>query len=1172
MKSIQGLFRFAAVVLAAAPAVFAQTGTVRVLESFEQPADWNGLCPQEATIAVQGVLTNGAAALKLSFDLGASSYVVAGRDLRDTLPENFEISFPIKGSGLRNNLEFKVDDGKGNTFLKIFRNVRLSEDWKTLTVSRRDLRYGWGRDPLAKPREIHRLEFAVTSGRGGPGELLIGPVALRELPPLPPRPLPAVRASSESGPEFAAVNVVDESGSTRWCSRPFDPQWIEVDFQTGQEMAGLRLFWGNYGAYDLLTSTDGTNWTEAYRQDLPDGGLDEIYFAPRPARFLRIETRRQACRDGYSLSEIEIIPPGEAPVISASSAQNNGEAVQAMDGNTQTAWRSSGAGEQWLQLDLRGEKACGGLFITWGDDGPKTYAVEMSTNGLNWWPAYTATNQPGDVHQIFLKETEARFIRIACKEALAGTGYAIRNIELKAPEEEMTVTKFYRLAATAHPGCYPRWLSNEQAYWTLVGTPEDTVEGSLCEDGTLEPHKRGFTLMPLLRVGAELVTRENAEVSQELLQSYLPIPSVDWKYKDLAMRVTALAVGGDQSSMLARYTLTNGGASPIDGSLYLVIHPIQVYPPWQEGHNGFSPIKSLAYSDGTVTLDNDRRILFSKSPDAFAAKGGTFRVGGPVEGNIADDVARGELPSGARAEDEDGFASGAARFAFQLAPGSSTSLVVTVPLHPDSPIPADSFDSLLAQNIAYWSEAVNRVEIDIPDRALLDTIKANVAYNLITKDGPGFQPGSRSYDKAWMRDGSSAAIAMLEMGFRDEVKEFIEWFAEYQFDNGEIPPIIDNKHKDPLWEEKQGLHEFDSNGEFVHLVNQYYSYTKDVGFLVRIYPRVVRALEFLQALREQRATPEYRDNPEKQFFHDILPESRSHEGYWLAHSYWDDFWALRGWKDGVALARIMDDAKGAEWMQKEYEALKAGVYDTIQRVMEKYGIDYIPGCAEKGDFDATSTAAAIVYCAELDNLPQPQAQHTFDRYYNDLAARLKSGAQFVFTPYEARTILAFLFMGQKDRALRLTQFLLDCRRPQGWNHLAEVVHSDLRFPCYIGDMPHTWVGSEFVHAARGLLLYEKGNQLVIGAGIDPRWLDTERGVAIRHAPTRFGVVSYSMKKTGDTVNVHIAGDAQPPDGFIVCSPLDAKPVDVTIDGKVVEPAVGGIRVDRLPAEIALKYR
>jgi hypothetical protein len=82
-------------------------------------------------------------------------------------------------------------------------------------------------------------------------------------------------------------------------------------------------------------------------------------------------------------------------------------------------------------------------------------------------------------------------------------------------------------------------------------------------------------------------------------------------------------------------------------------------------------------------------------------------------------------------------------------------------LQPDMPAAAadTAYAGMLRDVCAYWTERLAGIRISIPDPDLIDTLKANVAYNLITKDGPGFQPGSRSYDKAWMRDGGVAALA-----------------------------------------------------------------------------------------------------------------------------------------------------------------------------------------------------------------------------------------------------------------------------------------------------------------------------------------------------------------------------------------------------------------------------
>ena len=50
------------------------------------------------------------------------------------------------------------------------------------------------------------------------------------------------------------------------------------------------------------------------------------------------------------------------------------------------------------------------------------------------------------------------------------------------------------------------------------------------------------------------------------------------------------------------------------------------------------------------------------------------------------------------------------------------------------------------------------------------------------------------------------------------------------------------------------------------------------------------------------------------------------------------------------------------------------LYASIQLSMAQHHIDYIPGAAELGDFDATSTTIAVTPADELGRLPQPSSQ------------------------------------------------------------------------------------------------------------------------------------------------------------------------------------------------------
>jgi hypothetical protein len=57
----------------------------------------------------------------------------------------------------------------------------------------------------------------------------------------------------------------------------------------------------------------------------------------------------------------------------------------------------------------------------------------------------------------------------------------------------------------------------------------------------------------------------------------------------------------------------------------------------------------------------------------------------------------------------------------------------------------------------------------LPESAnrIVNTYKANLAYILINRDKAGIQPGSRSYERSWIRDGALTSSALLKSGIVD---------------------------------------------------------------------------------------------------------------------------------------------------------------------------------------------------------------------------------------------------------------------------------------------------------------------------------------------------------------------------------------------------------------------
>ena len=67
----------------------------------------------------------------------------------------------------------------------------------------------------------------------------------------------------------------------------------------------------------------------------------------------------------------------------------------------------------------------------------------------------------------------------------------------------------------------------------------------------------------------------------------------------------------------------------------------------------------------------------------------------------------------------------------------------------------------------------------------------------------------------------------------------------------------------------------------------------------------------------------------------------------------------------------------------------------------------------------------------------------------------------------------------------MLDFFFEGQRPQAWRHWAEVVWHDRDTPKFIGDMPHTWVGSDYIRSVLDMFAYDRASDsaLVVGAGI-----------------------------------------------------------------------------------------
>jgi hypothetical protein len=404
---------------------------------------------------------------------------------------------------------------------------------------------------------------------------------------------------------------------------------------------------------------------------------------------------------------------------------------------------------------------------------------------------------------------------------------------------------------------------------------------------------------------------------------------------------------------------------------------------------------------------------------------------------------------------------------------------------------------------AGWRAKLNRVAIDIPaDPRVADTIRSNIAFMLIERDGAAFKPGSRSYDRAWIRDGALMASTLLRLGHTTEAKAFAEWYSKFQYADGKVPCCVDARGADPVPEN-------DSHGELIYLVAEIWRYTHDEALVRRLWPHVAAAAKYIETLRAANHGA----------FEGLVTESISHEGYSAKpmHSYWDDFFALKGLEDAATLAAVAGTAAEQQTFAAAAQSMRHDLATSIRRSIDEHHIDYVPGSAELGDFDATSTAIGISPLNLTDVMPPRQLAQTFDRY---LASLQKP--RFDYTPYETRNIGALIRLGRGAEAAPLIDLYLGDRRPARWNGWAEAIRTNPRTPGFVGDMPHAWVGSDFVRSMLDAFAYEAADgTLVVAAGIPRAW--ARAGAHAGPLRTSRGPVDVRVRETGGRVVAEVQG-------------------------------------------------
>jgi hypothetical protein len=866
----------------------------------------------------------------------------------------------------------------------------------------------------------------------------------------------------------------------------------------------------------------------------------------------------------------------EPPRVRASSALAGHPPERALDGAADTSWRSElGPGPAWLALDFRDEHEYGGVVIDWAAGAEaRAFHVQASDDGEAWKTLWTARQAEGPRHYVYLPGGgRSRWLRVLVLKAAGSAEVGIASLRVEPFEFSRSLHDFFHaVAARERRGLHPRWLHREQTYWTPVGVDGAAAAAILNEEGMFEPDRASFSLEPFLFAEGELVSWADAEVTQSLAQGYLPVPSSHWRWRDILLISTAFAseLGGSPCARV-RYRLENTGRGRQRVRLFSALRPFQVSPPWQsfQGIGGTSPISELAWSEGAVLVNGRKRVVPLDPPSGFGAA--AFEQGG-----VLRHLVEGELPPRTRVSDWFSHASGAFAWDFELAPGAAREVEVAVPFGELAPGARDAGElrasarALPLEAVARgWEDRLGRVRIRLGGGGdCVAALRTATAHILVNRDGPALQPGPRRYTRSWIRDGATMAAALLRMGCFAEVRDFLRWYAVQQAADGNVPCAVDRSGPD--W-----LPEHDSHGQLAFTLGEYFRITGDRELAAELWPAVLRATGYLERLREQRLGPEFR-LPERRACYGLLPESVSHEGYLShpVHAYWDDFWALRGLGDAAHLAEAIGEPAQSERLRGLRDACGECLYASIEATIADRGLAYVPGSVEWADFDPAATATAITTTDAARRLPQRPLAHTYDEYLAGFRRRRRGEIDWNnYSAYEIRILGALVRLGRRADAHELLDFFLSDRRPLVWNQWPEISWRDPRSPGHLGDVPHSWIGAEYVLAVLGMLAFESpgDDSLVLAAGVSESWLDGD-GVEVAGLPTWWGPLGYRLRREGAaTLRLELAPGLRPPPGGIVVRPPLARPLAAVEGEGVASFDRCSATLREAPARIRLRF-
>ncbi len=663
--------------------------------------------------------------------------------------------------------------------------------------------------------------------------------------------------------------------------------------------------------------------------------------------------------------------------------------------------------------------------------------------------------------------------------------------------------------------------------WTGFSSPHSDHEAIVDPRGLVTPLYDGWSLDYWVKRRDEVFCPSRMEASDfhQSLENKSPIVR-STLYKSL-LKVTSEALMTEEDGkayVVVFYHVEPVGHDKIDFTFYVSLRP---YNP-----ESIIPVFSIDYdqSANVFTVNGDDKVVLDRVPDRVVVSNQEhgdcyYQISNP-NGN-GNGNGHGPLH---KAEDKAGLCNAFAEFGSEVDSLNSFSLKVIVPMA-GGEVPASlrerSFSALRSRTMEEWSKKkLGSMKIVTPDSRINEAFEASKNNLLILVDKEEVTPGPFTYHKMWFRDAAYTVTALLKMGFSDDVRRILEFYFKRQKPDG-------------FFESQNG--EWDSNGQVLWTLSQYYLFTGDREFIEKHYAELAKGADWIFKTRKKTA----KDATERHW--GLLPAGYSAEHFGPSnYYYWDNYWGWAGVRDLIAIGKAL--GKNVSSMETENAAYLADIEKSILATQEFLGEAYIPSSPYRKKDSSLIGTVASVYPLQMFHPSRPDVQLTLKlirkRFMQSTAffhKLLHSGYNVYLTAQVAECYI----QDRSTLALPILEWILD--HASATYTFPEAIHPETDGGC-MGDGHHGWASAELLHLIRNMLFHEEGDKLVFFPVIHEHWTEIQDGIRVTNAPSHFGTIDFTLSNESGVLEFQLNGALERPPRIIEIN-MPTKIEKIVIDGE-----------------------